>query len=247
MIVQLLSDTHGNLSAVEINENADLIIHCGDLAKHYGTIKPILDFKELCDNHSKKHLIVLGNHDYYGFEYRKGLLDYLEQKGVNVLYTGKKYIHDGICFVGDTLFSGFNLGEYPEKEVMECAAFYINDFKGYIINEDGSDFSVEDCKMNHAIQLEWINQFRGKENTVILSHFPPSPICIDKKYDGDLLNGYFINNIDLTGFKMWFCGHTHRTFRGAANGCKVFINASGYARDNYRECPDFDPNFLVTI
>ena len=213
MKIQLVSDTHGNLERFKIAEEADLIIHAGDFTSGVGdSIKYISEFAELCKSHNKDYVLVKGNHDYYGFVYRDEVLKRLDDLEINYLITGKEFKFKDWTFIGDTLFTEFNLPNYNNEFIKENAQYYLNDFK-HIRYNYSSMMTPQDYIAEFYKQYNWINSFRNKENIFVVTHFVPSMELIHPYYVDNPLNPYFVNNLDLTGFQHWAVGHclTHDT------------------------------------
>ncbi len=213
MKIQLVSDTHSNLERFKIAEEADLIIHAGDFTSGIGnSIKYISEFAELCESHNKDYVLVKGNHDYYGFVYRDEILKRLDDLEINYLITGKEFKFKDWTFIGDTLFSEFNLPNYDNEFIKENAQYYLNDFK-HIRYNYSSMMTPQDYIAEFYKQYNWINSFRNKENIFVVTHFVPSMELIHPYYADNPLNPYFLNNLDLTGFQHWAVGHclTHDT------------------------------------
>lgn len=98
----------------------------------------------------------------------------------------------------------------------------------------------------HRQALDFLENYRHRPDVFVITHFPPCVVMIQDKYKDSPFNPYFINNLDMTGFRHWACGHVHYTDRRVQDGCQLYINASGYQSSDGRvECPDFDPNFLI--
>ena len=245
MKIQLLSDTHSRLHRFKPSKHANLIIHAGDFTSGLGdSIEHIVNFADICDEADKDYVIVLGNHDYYGFLYREDLLKRLDELQINYLVSGKEYVKDGITFIGDTLFTNFSLYNNPLSKIY--AQLNIADFQ-YIMLSNNIPSYADWMIYEFNKQLNFINQYKNKDNVVVITHFVPNPILLQDKFKGSELNPYFINNIDLTGFKNWICGHTHQTTRTQVDGCSLYVNAMGYESNGFFECPEFEQEFIINV
>ena len=245
MKIQLLSDTHSRLHRFKPSKQADLIVHAGDFTSGVGdSIEHIVNFVDICDEADKDYVIVLGNHDYYGFVYREDLLKRLDELQINYLVSGKEYVKDDITFIGDTLFTNFSLYNNPLSKIY--AQLNIADFQYIKLSNSFpiyADWMVDEFNK----QLNFINQYKNKNNVIVITHFVPNPILLQDKFKGSELNPYFINNIELTGFKTWICGHTHQTTRTEVDGCSLYVNAMGYESNGFFECPEFEPEFIINV
>lgn len=240
MLLQIISDTHSDLSRFKPKLRADLIVHAGDFTKTDDSLAQIYRFVAKCEEANKKYVFVLGNHDYYNQD-REELISILEEDNVNILYAGKEYHQDGYIFVGDTLFTEFNLPTFNNVELnKKIAEVYISDFVY-------TKYSADDYAKMFKEQLDFINKYKHKDNVIVITHFSPSPKTITDKWKGDILNPYFSNNISLIGFKHWICGHQHHTDLYDVDGCNIYINASGYSNDYMYECQNFNDAFVIKV
>lgn len=238
MKIQLVSDTHGDFRYLKINPEVDLVIHAGDISNSIGTLyQDTKRFHSLCRDAGVDYLYVLGNHDYYT------LSDISSEEAVDRVYDperllvkGKPVLYKGILFVGCTLWSGTK-----DWYVARC----INDFN--YIRRQGELISLSDMNEWFESDKEYLESFRGQENTFILTHFPPSEALCHERFKGDPLNSYFLNNLDLSGYGHWACGHTHHSMRTQVDGCNLYLNAYGYTSGDQRECPEFDTNFIIEV
>ena len=247
MKIQLLSDTHEDLKRFEPSSEVDLIIHAGDFSKSvYNSIEHIVNFTDLCDEHDKEHLIVLGNHDYYGFVYRDEILKRLDDLEINYLITGKEFKFQDWTFIGDTLFSDFNLPNYNNDFLLDNAYYYLSDFK-FIKYNYSSNITPQDYVKLFNEQWSWIESYRNKENVFVITHFLPSIKLEHPDYKNSYLNPYYMSNKDLTGFQHWAVGHSHQTLRTNIDGCNIYMNAYGYTNGVEWECPEFDTNYVIEL
>lgn len=242
MRIQLVSDTHNKTHGLKISKDVNLVIHAGDLSNGIDDLHAqtyMLDV--LCKEVGVDYLYVLGNHDYYSLGYPRPYTDaydaVYDKSKLLTKDTGPKVIN-GYTFAGATLWTNTKLG------IVES---HINDFN-YIYDENYDSISLE--LMNKWFEEDWkyIESFRDKPNTFIVTHFPPSELLCSEQYKGNVLNPYFLNNLDLKGFENWFCGHTHHTMNTVDNGCNLYLNAYGHVRRNgTKENPMYNDNYIVDV
>lgn len=242
MKLQILSDTHA--LPYEIDKNADLIVHLGDFGNG---ISHVLKFVNTCKDLNKDYVLVLGNHDFYGSSILN-TYQTLDGLGINYLKDGKEFVKDGITFVGGTLFTNFRMNkdeawivdQHKENAKQFCYDFHaiVSKMKmenGVIVPEY---ITPEEYITLFYNQYNWINKYRGKENVVVLTHFPMTLACLDPYWSthptAHVLNPYFINDLDLEGFKLVLSGHTHTAVDRVVNDCRVIVNASGYPAEQYK-------------
>lgn len=120
MLIGVMSDTHGNLDAidkaVEIAKDADIIIHLGDVISDVERIKRKIKKSVIC---------VPGNCDYNSFEDREQLI---ELDGVKLLLChGDRYRVD----------MGLISLKYRAAEVGARVALFGHTHRSLIIEEDG--------------------------------------------------------------------------------------------------------------
>ena len=72
----------------------------------------------------------------------------------------------------------------------------------------------------------------------MITHFPPNLACLDPYWSvhpvASCLNPYFINDLDVSGFKLWLSGHTHTAVDTEVDGCRLVINPIGYPNEHYK-------------
>lgn len=242
MRIQLVSDTHNKTHGLKISKDVDLVIHAGDLSNgiddlHVQTY--MLDV--LCKEVGVDYLYVLGNHDLYSLGYPRPYTDaydaVYDKSKLLTKDTGPKVIN-GYTFAGATLWTNTELG------IVER---YINDFN-YIYDENYNSISLE--LMNKWFEEDWkyIESFRNKPNTFIVTHFPPSELLCSEQYKGNMLNPYFLNNLDLKGFQNYLCGHCHHTMNTVDNGCNLYLNAHGHVSiRGSKENLKYNNNYIIEV
>lgn len=248
MKIQLISDTHGYYPDFNISSEADLIIHAGDISNGYDLYEKTEEFDKLCKQANKDYLFVLGNHDWYHTDINDYPNVYDETK---FLTRDKPIVINDITFVGCTLWSGLygiSLDTYDSRLIERSINdfIYIKDIQD--TEETIQRFSVNRMVKEHKKDLEYIEQYRNKDNVVLVTHFPLSQDFLDTKYTGNPLNSYFLNDIDTTGYNIVIAGHTHHTMKKTLdNGSRLFLNAYGYSNSFKKECPSFDTNYIITV
>ena len=65
-----------------------------------------------------------------------------------------------------------------------------------------------------------------------------------KKFYEKKMN-YFINDLDIEGFKHWFSGHTHTAVDSVVDGCRIVINPLGYPQEHDKN--GYRSNLLIEV
>ena len=152
-------------------------------------------------------MFVLGNHDFYG--------EHLD---------------------GGTLWSNFRLPWVNKKQFRENLALARRNIADFFYIAAGKApherrAEPEDYIERFDAQLNFIEHFRHRARTIVLTHFPPHPACTAPQYADSPLNPYFINQIDVAGFDCWIAGHTHQAVDTVQDGCRLIINPLGYPNE----------------
>lgn len=228
MFIQVISDTHN--SPYDIADDADVVVHAGDLSNG---LHGLALLKQKCEEKNKNWVCALGNHDYLHN-------DYLEVQDIlkkyypnNVLRSDNTITIDGYTFVGGTLFTNFRQDTTTKRQFKAnklIASQSIVDFSRIYLKDRCA--TPEDYVRWYKEHLSIIEEYGKNDKTIVVTHFPPNPVCTSPKYEGDLLNPYFINNIDLKGYKTWICGHSHNNLDIVHDGCRVVMNPLGYPMEN---------------
>ena len=257
MKIQIVSDLHEDCSRFKVNKTVDLVINAGDFSKsNTSTIEPIEEFVLKCLESKKQCAFVLGNHDYYGHSLQNNpLIQECIDCHYNIITLDRPFDFKGYNFIGGMFGTDFKLpGDlYKDIEVNKalCKSHVMDFYRIYSNKTEQTFISPEEYLEFFNTHLEGIESYRHKDNTVLVSHFPLSHLCTDPKFINNSLNPYFINDIDLTGFKTVISGHTHSTRFISIGDTDIHINASGYTsryHDEYQvECADFNPEYIIEI
>lgn len=237
MKIQLLSDTH-DFDYI-INEHADVIVHAGDFSNN---MNGAMQFIKQCQALHKDFVFVLGNHDYYDTNIDQ-TVDFLIQNYPQHFLSPKNPIKiQGYTFVGGTLFSNFRANRLTTDQIeiwqqhQKIAQDWVLDFKKIRSGQQDEVLTPQDYVAYFDACLAHILQYKDQDKVVVVTHFPPHLACLDPFWGNhpatSLLNPYFINDLEITGFKTWLCGHTHTAVDTVVEGCRLVINPLGYAREH---------------
>ena len=181
-------------------------------------------------------MFVLGNHDFYG-EHLDELPRELIAANAPLLTANRPLKFGGYTFVGGTLFSNFRLPWANKKQFRENLALACRNIANFFYIAAGKapherraepeDYIIE----RFDAQLNFIEHFRHRARTIVLTHFPPHLACTAPQYADSPLNPYFINQIDVAGFDCWIAGHTHQAVDTVQDGCRLIINPLGYPNE----------------
>jgi len=236
MKFQLISDIH--LEFINyfpiIPPNAPYLFLAGDIGKI--GLPNFRYFFDYCSQNWKKVFYVLGNHEYYHNhkthsvllrEYKEFCNQYtnvflLNNEGTELEENGLKYF-----IYGSTLWSN------PSKEDG------INDFyqiKAKNAKNWNVPINLEQFKELHHEAICKLEENLGKENMIIMTHFPPvrrigKNTTSHPKYEGELQETYFANQLDKKMYKdvkIWISGHTHYSYDFVDGDTRFISNAMGY-------------------
>lgn len=227
MQIQFLSDTHG-YNYFNISSEADVVVHGGDADDGP---ECLLEFIKQCKELNKPPIITPGNHDYWHHNI-EDVIELLRSCGGYVLDDQNNFELNGYTFVGGTLFSNFRQNTKDSWVVDQYreACSRLGDFYKIYSQDDSVTPEVYTTLFNKT--LNNINKFRHKDNVIVVSHFPPKPLCASPLFDAESnISAYFTNDIDLSGFKTWLFGHTHYNIDQVVQGCRLISNALGYPHE----------------
>ncbi len=232
MKVQLLSDIHlesGPFTLVD--KGADVICICGDVAEAQarGRIAGMLSTL----TREVPIVVIMGNHDYLGHHEER-----LRNSSVDLF---------GYRFLGTSLWTGWNA--YGTKNVAKVGALraQIPDF--YQSLTGGRFVQPDDYEEWYKEAKEWLQDEIKASSTpcVVMTHFLPSTMSVSERYQGQLLNAYFVGEAsDLLGPKvpLWMHGHTHDKADYVQHGTRVVCNPVGYRGERGRE---YDKNLIIEV
>lgn len=240
MKIRLLSDLHVEGYPFHYcNRGEDVLVLAGDihtLNQHRTVLNQIPS--------NVKVVMVPGNHEYYDGNIQEVdlFLHELQYEYENFFFLNNtSYQIDGVEFFGGAMRTDMELYGIHEKWFAEQHAKNgIADFhlcKKY--NADGFivPWTVTDHIKAHdkfCYELDgWINQTEGKRR-VVVSHFVPSRKCMDPRFQGSMLNPYFICDMErFMGWEgLWLFGHTHSSWDVNVGDTRLVCNPRGYGDEN---------------
>lgn len=213
--VFVISDLHlefqldGGMSLVTRLPEADVAIVAGDLTNARslpGALKML----------SRKYadvIFVPGNHEYYGGS-REMVLAAKETRPDNVHWLDRDTVElHGQRFVGCTLW-------FPDTAAARLNTKFMGDF-------------------HHIKDHSWLwDEFRLCQgfldqtvlpSDIVVTHHLPTPKSVAPRFDGNLLNCYFLADAsNLVRSKWWVHGHTHDACDYMHGQTRVICNPVGY-------------------
>lgn len=247
MKFRILSDIH-----LESNKfyyewmGEDVLLLLGDIHtknRHTGFLMTIPEYVKI--------IMIAGNHEFYNsdFDEANTTLKLFEEFLSNYTYLNNESIDIGnITIFGGTMWTDFELYGHNDKPyVIQDSTRNIADFS--YITRNGRLWNVDDVLEQYNLFNRefdhWVKNSEGKTK-VCLSHFLPSIECVDLKFTGSTLNGYFASNqenrINLVDF--WFNGHTHASYDFMFEDTRLICNPYGYGKENQY---GFNNNLIIEI
>lgn len=229
--------------------DTDVLVVAGDV--HNDSHMTAVFLAQLKDATGKEIIFVPGNHEHYMKPIETGEKIF-EDCGVKVLHRySPPVIIDDVLFVGDTLWTDFDIYGKEERYVqMEGASTRMNDYFRIWVDFFGGQKLTPYIARDYCIEavLSFERNIRAYTKThnirkiVVVSHHGPSYESVDEAYrvpQYSMLNGayasgildkdnpsysaYLANSVDL-----WIHGHTHCTLDYDIGRVRVVTNPRGY-------------------
>jgi predicted phosphohydrolase len=196
-------------------------------------------------------VMVMGNHEHYGFNYQKTYAHIAENLPANVtLLENQTHVIDDVTFVGATLWTDMNkLDPLTMWHVRQSMNDYrqvtmFNETKNVYHRLTPEKTAEDHYKSRQFIQETVANNFDQK--FVVVTHHAPSKASTKPQYQNDtLMNGAYSSDLSELilqnpQIKLWTHGHTHDTFDYMVGSCRIICNPRGYT--GYEErAAEFDP------
>lgn len=265
MKLRILSDLHidycdlQNIAAIKQGDE-DVVVCAGDVSNMAQRSLAWLRMRFP----DKRIVFVPGNHEYYGasiVEANDEMLEVGNGLGIDVLVNRGVKI-DGRWFYGTTLWSDFKLhGGYEMPFSMSQAEKYVNDFR--LIKVDGTRLLSAWYVLNRLFAEAHgflVNNLQAvvtetEKPPVVVTHFAPCTKSVAKRFEGDPVTPYRVNNLDhlVAQAPLWIHGHCHTPFdykvftkvagENLRKESRVVCNPSGYRGEGAK----FNPELMVEV
>ena len=230
MIIQYMSDLHleKNNKRVRfcrfINHNADVLVLCGDIGSLY---EPMILYKFLkyCSKFYKFILYIPGNHEFYkpihknkiSFEQLYNTLLKFQNTIPNLFILNRQcIIYGDYCIAGCILWSKLSIELPTYYKITDMTTSKYNK-----MNKKDVSFikkMIKYCK-------------RKSLKLIMLTHYPPSQLLMNKYKPMDIHNSLYYNNLDYLlndqNINIWIYGHNHYNKKIYINNTLCISNQYG--------------------
>jgi predicted phosphodiesterase len=253
MKIGLISDIHLSVGFLPFPEiPADVLVIAGDVSRPARAM-------EWARATTLPTLYIAGNHEFYGSDLSTTYAHLAElSRGTNIrLLERAEWIHQGVRFLGCTLWSDYRLFDSEEARArgLSDATRYMYDFSAIKVAPDFEEtFSPALSQLLFAQSVAWLDDCFIRPHpgpTVVVTHFAPTPQSIADRFKDSSINASFVSDLTEKILRwqpdLWLHGHTHDSFDYRVGRTRVVCNARGYAKDGRVENARFDPRFTVEI
>jgi predicted phosphodiesterase len=231
-------------------DSYDAVILAGDIGP--GVKGMYAANKIFCETLGKEVFYVMGNHEFYHYDYDRVISDAIEfadnHDGMNFLHNSGT-VRGDVAIFGGTMWTNFISpdGRTQEENIM-MAKSMMNDFN--VVLKDGRllhplktvEFHNEFCENLFLFAATYINK-----DVLVISHHLPSYKCVHPKWQNDSLNSAFASEVPSFGAKNWVFGHTHEPvdFLNYESDCRYICNPYGYR--GYEVNSGFKPDLILEM
>jgi Calcineurin-like phosphoesterase len=217
-------------------------------------------FNEECSKY-REVIMVMGNHEHYGYQFHKTAPHIKSQLPANVhLLEKESYEIDGVIFLGGTLWTDMNnhdsLTLYHMKSMMNDyrQITMLNEANGAYHKLQPEKTVTEHIKTKQYFQqqLSENRQTGANKPVVVCTHHSPSKLSTHPYYaDDTIMNGAYSSNLDEfildnPEIRVWTHGHTHHQFDYMIGNTRVVCNPRGY-KGYEQQANEFDATFGFDI
>ena len=196
-------------------------------------------FEEECSKY-REVVMVMGNHEHYGFQYQKTYSHLLANLPDNIhLLENQTYTIDDVVFVGCTLWTDMNNGDPLTMFHMKLS---MNDYRQVTMFNEAKNvyhkLDPEKTVADHYKSKAYIQQVIEADplkKYVVVTHHAPSKSSTHPHYINDtMMNGAYSTNLndfilDHPQIKFWTHGHTHDPFDYMIGSTRIVCNPRGYS------------------
>jgi len=253
MRIALLSDIHLSVNALPFPDvDADIVVLAGDISRPAAAI----EWAKSCP---APVVYVAGNHEFYGSDLVSTYehLDRLSQGTQIHVLERSEYVHNGVRFLGCTLWSDYRLFDSAEDRAqgIDLATKVIRDFTHIKISPDFQDlFTPAISQLVFLQTVAWLEDCFTKNRTmptVVVSHFAPTRLSISPAFASSPINSSYVSDLEerIKDWQpaLWLHGHTHGSFDYRVGNTRVICNARGYAKNGINENPEFNGSYVIDL
>lgn len=217
-------------------------------------VKDSLEYlKEKVFPNYRKIIMVVGNHEYYGYTYkdcREVIKEYFKDTENFILLENDFVKIDDVIFLGCSFWTNYDKNN---PLTMRVAYDFMNDYRWIwrvayedlpyeervIVNHKPPVITPEFIYEKHLESLHFIrescNIFKDRK-IVIITHHPASLQCLNRKHSGNGLDGAFSSDyedfiIANPHIKLWISGHTHHPVDFMVGETRMVSNPCGYRHE----------------
>ncbi|MHC8334262.1 metallophosphoesterase [Pseudomonas sp. LB3P25] len=253
MRIALLSDIHLSVNALPFPDvDADIVVLAGDISRPTTAI----EWAKSCP---VPIVYVAGNHEFYGSDLISTYehLNRLSQGTQIHVLERSEYVHNGVRFLGCTLWADYRLFDSAEDRAqgIDLATKLMRDFTHIKISPDFPDlFSPAISQLIFLQTVAWLEDCFTRNRTiptVVVSHFAPTRLSISPFFEGSPINSSYVSDLEdrIKDWQpaLWLHGHTHGSFDYQVGKTRVICNARGYAKEGINENPQFNDSYVIDL
>jgi predicted phosphohydrolase len=257
MEVKIISDLHLEFGGPEFDPgHGDILILAGDIVCAKNIVKNY-DYAKFFEKASKQFnrtLMVMGNHEHYGYNVSKTYGRIVQHLPDNIrLLEDEMEIIEDWMFIGSTLWTDCNKAD---PITLYHLNGNMNDFQICQIGETYRKFRSEDAVVVHRASRRYIDKCitdaaELNKKAFVITHHAPHENSVDEMYKHDpIMNGGYRSDLtemmlDRPQLRYWVHGHMHNTSDYMIDSCRVIANPRGYwPRDLNKR---FDPECKIVL
>ncbi|KAI1073494.1 putative calcineurin-like phosphoesterase [Whalleya microplaca] len=269
--VQIISDLHLEVgqqySSYIFPVSAPFLLLAGDIGRLID-YDSYLEFLEAQTSRYKKVFLVLGNHEFYGLDYKSGLeaaLRLSEESSLkNTLVLLNRARWDdpdsNLTILGCTLWSAITENAHSVVESK------VNDFKkihGWTAKKHNEVYIEESTWLRNQVAHVALQNNHAERRILVATHHAP---CLEgtsrPEHSSNPWTSAFATDLvgqgGWIGVKTWVFGHTHYSTNLTRNGIRIVANQRGYVlptntskqeanKSTKKTSHEFDATMAITI